>query len=242
MFSDANQPAVRAPRVADRRGVVTPNHATWQQRAAAALVATLIRLVAATLRFHRHDPHGVFSVRGTGPAIFAIWHNRLALSLVLYRRYVVRQQPERRMAAIVSASRDGALLARILELFKVAPVRGSSSRRGPQALRELVSWAKRGYDLALTPDGPRGPRYQLQEGVVAAAQLTGLPIVPISYRLSWKIPVKSWDRFQIPLPGSRCDMYVGRPVSVPREASAGEREALRRQLERTLRELSGDQD
>ena len=80
---------------------------------------------------------------------------------------------------MVSASRDGGILAGILEQFGVKPVRGSSSRRGPQALLEMTTWAERGYDLAITPDGPRGPRYKVQEGVISAAQLTGLPIVPV---------------------------------------------------------------
>jgi lysophospholipid acyltransferase (LPLAT)-like uncharacterized protein len=72
------------------------------------------------------------------------------------------------------------------------------------------------------------------------AQVTGLPIVPASYYLGWKIQVKSWDRFQIPLPFSRCEMIIGRPVRVPREASDTEREALRQQLEQTLRGISRD--
>src|SRR5262249_17493705 len=116
--------------------------------------------------------------------------NRLGLALPLYRYYLARHQPERRLAAMVSASRDGGLLARILELFGVEPVRGSSSRRGPQALREMISWGERGYDLAITPDGPRGPCYTVQEGVISTAQITGLPIVPVSYRLNWKICLK----------------------------------------------------
>jgi len=107
-------------------------------------------------------------------------------------------------------------------------------------LLELTSWAERGYDLAITPDGPRGPCYVVQEGVMGLAQLTGLPIMPVSYYLGWKIRPKSWDRFQIPLPFSRCEMVFGTPVRVPREASEAEREALRQQLERTLKEISRD--
>ena len=72
-------------------------------------------------------------------------------------------------------------------MLRRAPVRGSSSRRGPQALLELTSWAERGYDLAITPDGPRGPRYVVQEGAIGLAQVTGLPIIPASYHLRWKI-------------------------------------------------------
>jgi lysophospholipid acyltransferase (LPLAT)-like uncharacterized protein len=223
-----------------RSGVVVPNQANRKQRLIAALVVGTIRTIASSMRWHVHDPEGHMLGGGSRPVIFAIWHNRLALSLIMYRRYVRRLQPHRRMAAMVSASRDGALLARILELFDVEPVRGSTSRRGPQALRELVAWGKRGFDLAITPDGPRGPRYVLQEGVVSLAQLTGLPVVPASYRLSWKVQAGSWDRFQIPLPGSRCDITVGRPVVVPSNATLEERTQFRDQLETALRDITED--
>ncbi len=174
------------------------------------------------------------------PAIYCVWHNRLALCLIEYYGYVKKHNQTPGMAALVSASKDGGFLASILECFGVQPVRGSSSRRGPQALLELTSWAERGYDLAITPDGPRGPRYVVQEGIMALAQVTGLPIIPASNAVPWKLQVKSWDRFQIPLPFSRCEMVLGKPVRVPREASDAEREALRQQLERTLKEISRD--
>ena len=138
------------------------------------------------------------------------------------------------MAAIVSASKDGGVVARILELFRVQPVRGSSSRRGPQALLELTTWAQQGYDLAITPDGPRGPRYHVQPGVIALGQLTGRPVVPAAYNLSWKVCARSWDGFQIPIPFSRVVIKMGQPLIVPRDASDEEREALRQELEKRM--------
>jgi len=144
------------------------------------------------------------------------------------------------MAAMVSASKDGAVLAAILECFKVQPVRGSTSRRGPQALLELTTWAERGFDLAITPDGPRGPCYEVQDGVMSLAQISGLPIIPVSYYLKWKLCLNSWDRFQVPLPFSYCEMRVGKPLYVRREATDEERADLRGQLERELRALSKD--
>jgi len=131
---------------------------------------------------------------------------------------------------LVSASKDGAFLSAILERFGVQPVRGSSSRRGAQALLELATWAERGYDLAITPDGPRGPIYVVQDGTMTLAQITGLPIVPASFRLQWKIQLNSWDRFQIPLPFSRCEIYLGKMTTVPRDISDEEREQLRKVL------------
>ena len=221
-------------------GVVVPHKPLWYQRLGAWAVFLLVRVVSATLRYQWTDRSGYFDDGAAGPAIYCTWHNRLALCLIEYYGYVKKHNQTPGMAALVSASKDGGFLAGILECFGVQPVRGSSSRRGPQALLELTGWAERGYDLAITPDGPRGPRYVVQEGIMALAQVTGRPIIPASYQLRWKIQVKSWDRFQIPLPFSRCEMVLGQPVWVPREASDAERESLRQQLEATLKEISRD--
>jgi lysophospholipid acyltransferase (LPLAT)-like uncharacterized protein len=223
-----------------RSGVVVPHRAVWHQRLLARLIYGGIRGVEASLRFRMDDREGLLTRVGGERLIFAIWHNRLALSLSIYNRYVRRADPARRLAAMVSASRDGGLLTRILELFEVQPVRGSSSRRGPQALRELTGWAERGYDLAITPDGPRGPCYHVQEGVISLAQLTGLPIVPASVTLSAKVKLPSWDRFQLPLPLACCETRLGEMLRVDRAAGEEEREVLRQQLEERLRGLTSD--
>lgn len=216
-----------------------PARATWRGRLAARLAWGLVRVLDASLRHEMAESAGLARVL-EGPVIFAIWHNRLALSLMLYRRYVTRVRPGRRMAAMVSASRDGGLLARVLELFGVQPVRGSSSRRGAQALLEMASWASRGYDLAITPDGPRGPRYVVQDGVVAVAQVTGLPLVPIGVQLPWRWEAGSWDRFQVPIPFGRCRLYLGEPIVVPRGATDLDRERARAAVETWMREVSAD--
>lgn len=153
---------------------------------------------------------------------------------------IVHRRHPRKLAALISASKDGALLAAVLSRFGVQNVRGSSSRRGPQALLELTSQAQLGYDLAVTPDGPRGPRYVAQMGVIALAQLTGLPIIPVTCNTTWKVCVKSWDRFQIPLPFSLCELILNRPIFVPREADEHQREELRTHLETSLRSGSRD--
>jgi lysophospholipid acyltransferase (LPLAT)-like uncharacterized protein len=238
------QAAVRSPQAVvhslQSPGVVVPHEARWQQRLGAWLVSALVRTVGATLRYRWNDRSGYLDRPAAEPAIYCLWHNRLALSMIVYHDYIRQRSRAPGLAAMVSASRDGAFLAAILECFKVQPVRGSSSRRGPQALLELTTWSERGYDLAITPDGPRGPAYVVQEGIMSLAQLTGLPIMPVSAHLGWKIRAKSWDRFQIPLPFSRCEIIFEKPVRVPRGASETEREALRQQLERTLREISRD--
>jgi len=238
------QPKAEAPPGAVRKrrssGVVVPHKPYWYQRLGAWAVFLLVRAVSATLRYKWTDRSGYFDNGPVDPAIYCVWHNRLALSIIEYYEYVKRRNQTPGLAALVSASKDGGFLASILECFRVQPVRGSSSRRGPQALLELTGWAERGYDLAITPDGPRGPRYVVQDGIMALAQVTGRPIIPASYHLSWKMQAKSWDRFQIPLPFSRCEMVFGKPVRVPREATDAEREILRQQLEGALKGISQD--
>jgi len=233
-------PPTAATARARKSGVVVPHRAKWYQRLAAWLIWLLIRSVSATIRFHLEDRSGFFSSAPKERIIFALWHNRLALCVPLYERYLRAHDPSRSVVALVSASRDGGLLTHILELFNIEVARGSSSRRGPQALRELVSWGENGYDLAITPDGPRGPCYAAQEGVISTAQLTGLAIVPASYHLNWKIQLKSWDRFQIPLPFARCEVITGRVIRIPRESDEAQRETFRAELETEMRAITRD--
>ena len=209
--------------------MVVPNSPSRGQRALGWVVANAMRLVAATLRYRVNGGRGPAKLPDE-PVIFALWHNRLGLCMKVYESFVRPHHPHDHLEALISASKDGAFLATILQNFGVEPVRGSSSRRGAQALLELASWAERGYDLAVTPGGPRGPCYFVQEGVMALAQVTGLPIVPYSCRVGWKLRLKSWDRFQIPLPFSRCEMTFSEPIRVPRRATDAEREQLREQL------------
>jgi lysophospholipid acyltransferase (LPLAT)-like uncharacterized protein len=223
-----------------KSGVVVPHSPKWHQRLAAFFVWLAVSAVSLTIRYRVRDPHGFLQRKDFGPAIFCFWHNRLALCVKIYFKFRRLQFSSPGVAGLVSASRDGALLAKIFQNFGVQPVRGSSSRRGAQALLELTSWAERGYDLAITPDGPRGPRYVITDGAITLAQITSLPLVPFSYFLKWKIQLKSWDRFQIPLPFSICEVTTGKIFYVPREATDAEREKLRQELETEMRAISKD--
>ena len=223
-----------------KSGVVVPHKAKWHQRLGAFAVFVSLRALMITVRCRLRTPSEFLAPNAPGPAIFCFWHNRLASCIKVYESHRKSHAPGRGMAALVSASRDGAFLTGILEQFGVQPVRGSTSRRGPQALLELTTWAERGYDLTITPDGPRGPCYQIQDGVMSLAQVTGLPIVPVAFNVGWKLRVKSWDRFQIPLPFARCEVVVGQVMRVPAEATDAEREELRKQLEAVLRAITRD--
>lgn len=232
----SSKPIAQSP----KSGVVVPHKPRWYQLLGASIIYLLGSAYIMTLRLRWENQRKASPQEADGPVIYCLWHNRLILCMEAYRYERRRADFGKGLAALISASKDGAFLAAILERFRVQPVRGSSSRRGPQALLELTSWAERGYALAITPDGPRGPRYVVQEGVMSLAQLTGLPIVPLSFYARRKITMKSWDGFQIPLPFSRCDMVVGKPIQVPRDATDAQREEIRKSVEETLKSISRD--
>jgi lysophospholipid acyltransferase (LPLAT)-like uncharacterized protein len=214
-----------------RSGVVQPHTLKWHQRLLATLVAALIRAVAFTLRKSFEDRTGLLDSPDSPPVIFVLWHNRLALAMPIFARYVRSRQPSRGLAAVVET---------VLEHFGAHAVRGSSSRRGPQALLEITRQARNGEHVAVTPDGPRGPCYEVQDGVIALAQLTGFALVPAGSNVDWKIRLGSWDRFQIPLPFARWNVVFAEPLRIPRDASPETREKIRQQLEAVLRSLGQD--
>lgn len=199
----------------------------------------LVTGLGATVRYRIVDPHGVLALAGREPVIFVFWHNRIFLMPHLFRRYW-RQRGRDRVAVLISRSRDGQLLADVLAAFQLRCVRGSSSRGGAEALRELAQLVREGFDVGITPDGPRGPRYVLQPGCVRLAELTGAPIVPVGYRLSHKLTLRSWDAFQVPVPFARCEVRLGPPVRVAADSDEATRESKRREVESALWELCGE--
>jgi lysophospholipid acyltransferase (LPLAT)-like uncharacterized protein len=201
------------------------------------LLRILVSCIGSTLRWRVEDPAGLLAQTPATAMIFAFWHNRIFLMPYLFRKFWRRRQRDK-VAVLVSASQDGEKLARVLSKFDLICVRGSSSRRGKEALRELTRLVEEGYDAGITPDGPRGPKYRVQDGVISLAQLTGSPIMPVSYHLDWKITLRSWDAFMIPLPFGRATLRLGRPLMVPREADSRAREDKRLELETVLKSLS----
>ena len=159
----------------------------------------VMRLLAFTLRLECRDLAGYFDPSRVRPYIVGAWHNRILMLPVTFERFRRGQ----RLAVLTSASRDGGLLAAIVRHFGVESVRGSSSRRGGVALRELHSKLDEGCDVIITPDGPRGPVYVMSPGIVFLAAQTGLPLMctRVDYDRYWEL--KSWDGFRIPKPFSK---------------------------------------
>lgn len=198
--------------------------------------APLLRLLWRTLRVSVDD-RGKLLCRAFGqPVIYAFWHNRMLLLPPFHKSNL----SGRRCICLISASSDGEMIARVVERFGIKSARGSSSRRGKEALWELAIHFENGTDVAITPDGPRGPRYNVQQGIIGLAQRTGAPIYPVSYTADRKIELKSWDRFLIPLPFAHCRVIIGEPIFVQRARTEGEFEMERKKLEDALLDLGGD--
>ena len=193
------------------------------------LIVFLLRALALTLRFRVEDRCGI--TRGAMcPFIGAFWHNRILVIPIAYQRYC----RGRRGHCLTSPSKDGAIIAGVMERFGIGSVRGSSSRRGTLALRELAARLEAGEDVAITPDGPRGPKYQLSPGIIKLAQITGIPVMPIhvGYSRCWEL--KSWDAFRIPKPFARVEVVFGPLYEVCPTADDAAFEAERMRLQTLL--------
>jgi lysophospholipid acyltransferase (LPLAT)-like uncharacterized protein len=136
--------------------------------------------------------------------ILSFWHDQLLLMVKGYRGPAAK--------VLISASKDGELIARTMGYFQVGAVRGSSNRGGRAAFRELVALGKEPFDLCFTPDGPKGPRHQVKDGVVQLARLSGRPIVPMAFSCSKGHRFSSWDRFLLPYPSARGVYSFGEPL------------------------------
>jgi lysophospholipid acyltransferase (LPLAT)-like uncharacterized protein len=198
------------------------------RRAAAAAIGGYIRLVHRTGRWtveHGEVVDRLFAERR--PFIVAFWHGRL-LMLTCAWRYPTP------MNLVISEHRDGRLIADAVAGFGLRTVAGSTTRGGARVFRQIVRLLKEGACIGMTPDGPRGPRMRASPGVIQAARIAGVPIVPLCYGAAPRRVIASWDRFVVPLPFGRGIISWGEPIEVPREADEALQESLRRLLEDRL--------
>ena len=193
----------------------------------------MLKLWARTLRYEVEDHAGVVGQPVKESYIGALWHNRLLLIGLVLKRFV----PQRPNTFLVSASRDGALLAEMMRQLGFDAVRGSSSRLGASAALHLTDVLASGRDIGITPDGPRGPVYELGPGIIFLAQKTGAPIVPvdIAYSSCWRL--NTWDRFIVPRPFAKARVIFGSLHRVRSTGTPEEFEAERKRLQDVMMSL-----
>ncbi|MBM3506125.1 MAG: DUF374 domain-containing protein [Alphaproteobacteria bacterium] len=194
------------------------------------LTALYMRFAYATSRWEVRNgdiPQGYWDRKQ--PFILGFWHGRLLMPCFAWDKRFP-------MHVLISRHRDGELITRTLERFGIGTVRGSTKEgEGARALREMVRLLKSGAYVAISPDGPRGPRMRVaSDGIVSAARLAGVPIVPMAVGTSRRKLLNSWDRFLLPLPFSRGVFVWGEPIVIPRDADRDACAAAQAQIEAAI--------
>lgn len=188
-------------------------------RFAADTIALYVRLVHATTRWEvRGAEHPTAYWSQNKPFILTFWHGRLLMIPPAWRR-------DRTMHMLISQHRDGELIARAMDPFGIGTVRGSGAKAGKKdkggvaALRVIVRQLKQNEYAGFTPDGPRGPRMRANPGIIAGARLARVPIIPITYAVTRRRVINSWDRFILPWPFNRGIFIWGAPIDVHSDES-----------------------
>ncbi len=212
---------------------------TWKDRILLQIIPRLyvwvLRLCALTIRkeyLHEEYPQKFWD-RGRH-IIIPFWHQRLLMMPFL--------RHSGRVGMMISQHRDGEFIARAVKQFGVDSVRGSTTRGGFSALRGMVRLFRSGANLAITPDGPQGPKHVVQIGVIELARQTGAPILPVTYSASRKKVLSSWDNFILPFPFCKVAYLWGEPLFVPRDADKDRMEECRRLLQERMTQITDEAD
>lgn len=194
------------------------------------LGSVVFRVLYSTLRFEVGGRAFQAETWGGGqPVVFVTWHGRLLPLLYLYR--------DKNLTMLVSRHRDGEYLTRVGRRLGYDAVRGSSTRGGYQALRELVRHLRRGRSLAITPDGPLGPKEEFKPGALQAARMAGAPLIPVMAGADRAWWIEGWDRFMVPKPFAHVRVEIGEPCRVSRDVSGAELERVAREMEGRLNRM-----
>ena len=197
------------------------------------LIWLLIYLIGKTTKFTVIGEENYKNIKG--PVLFTFWHNRIFLS-VYYYRYVLKK---RNICVLASPSRDGEMLSKTLSKLGFSQARGSTRHYSKSALTTMMGSFDKGFDGAIVPDGPQGPKYEVKEGVIRIARKTGLPLIPVVYNTSRKKVLSTWDSFLFPFPFSRAVLIYGEPLIVSSVVSDEEAKIL---LEERLKTITKEAD
>ena len=195
------------------------------------IASCILRLLLSTVRVRSEGLEKADAYHDKGErVIYALWHGRMLLPVYTHRN--------KNIAIMVSKNIDGEYITQVIRHMGFRAVRGSTSRGAVAAMNEMLKLSGENVDLAITPDGPRGPKYKVQGGAIFLAQKTGRVILPagISSERYWQMP--SWDEFRIPRPFTRAYMLIGNPIRVPEEITEEEAERLRILLEKEMRRIT----
>jgi lysophospholipid acyltransferase (LPLAT)-like uncharacterized protein len=206
----------------------------WTYWAAGLLGAALLRVLRLTWRVHGSSKKFILKRHaeraGRPGSIYVHWHSRILIGAAMTGGAGLR--------VLVSQHGDGEYIVRAIERLGFGTIRGSTTRGGLRALLEMVRVLEAGNDIAVTPDGPKGPRCRVQQGCVIAASKSGATIVPVGFEISRSKRLRSWDRFQIPSAFAKVAIVMGEPIEVPPDLDADGVETWRRTIEERILEMT----
>lgn len=197
------------------------------------LGAIFIRLLFSTVSIREIPDNYSKKLKRQGKnVIYAFWHSFMLVSGYAARNLGIK--------VLISRHTDGEYVTHISRQLGFDAVRGSTTRGGVDALLKMTRDTDKGASFIITPDGPRGPRFIVQPGIIFLGQKTGLPIIPVSLGLTnyWELP--SWDRFRLPKPFSKALVIYGDPIIIPPKLEKSEREVYRKLLEKVLIEMGNE--
>jgi lysophospholipid acyltransferase (LPLAT)-like uncharacterized protein len=207
-----------------------PTAFTWKGRLLVQAVARFITLTGYTVRVQWIQPEILQDFRRLQkPYILCAWHQDIYFSAWLLRNH--------NLTAMISSSRDGEYIFQVLRQFGFDAARGSSTRGGLGAMKQLIRCVRQGTPVAITPDGPQGPPHEAQEGIVALARSTGAPILPWRYEAQACWQLDSWDQHKIPKPFTRIVTGVGEPIYIPADTPTDAFPNYCRQLEDAMQRV-----
>jgi len=203
-------------------------------KAAGALGTLGVKGLVRTLRFEFRNLGPIMAPVADIPPgpryLYALWHEYLMLPAVKLGH------PD--LAVLISKHADGQLLGSLITSMGMGMVHGSTNRGGIEAVKQIVDGTAGRRHLVVTPDGPRGPRRQVQPGAIYIASRTGMQLVPVGIGLQHPFRMKSWDRFAVPRPGGRAVLLNGTPIDVPKGLKSDGLEAYRRIVQAEMDRLN----
>lgn len=165
--------------------------------------------------------------------VVAFWHGSMLVGWFLHR-----PDRDRKVSALVSQSSDGEYLSAVIERWGYSMIRGSSHIGGKEAMQLMVEEVQKGYSLAITPDGPRGPRHEMKMGAIRVAQKTGVPLVLAGIASRNKKNLRSWDSFEVPMPFSKVSVVYSDPKHVPEDLDGESLDRFKNAMQQELRDLT----
>ena len=204
------------------------------------LIKTLLYSLWGTCRVKKviGEEHAKSALANGQPVIPCYWHQHHIFGIYYMKK---KKKLGLKLGFLISPSRDGEIPAQIAKSWGAHPIRGSSTRTGARAIRDLYQiMTKDGISPVNTSDGPTGPIHKFKPGAVMLAQLTQSPILPVSYAASRYWELKSWDKFIIPKPFSRIVITIGEPRYVSKETGVNDQEPIRQEMENSLNKLRQD--